>query len=171
VLSRRRPRMETERAPILDFFVEGHPVPGGSKSAFAARRKDGSLVFRKGTNIPVVNMVDSGKGNKEWRRTVGWEAKRFMAFKSLLAGCPLRWIFNFWLKRPQNEFRANGELKDWAKRHHLSSPDVLKLCRSTEDALTGIVWHDDAQVVCGSFSKQYCGQGEKEGVRIRILAI
>lgn len=32
-------------------------------------------------------------------------------------------------------------------------PDVLKLARGVEDALTGIVWRDDAQIVNESLSK------------------
>ena len=32
-------------------------------------------------------------------------------------------------------------------------PDVLKLARGVEDALTGIVWRDDAQIVNESLNK------------------
>lgn len=166
---------EPERVPILDFFVQGHPAPGGSKNFFPVWTKGGKLIIKKtakGNEMPLMRVVDdAGKGNKEWRKIVGWEAKRAMAFKIPIAGRPLQWKFNFWLKRPQAEINAAGELKLWAKKHHLSAPDVLKLCRSTEDAMTGIVWHDDAQVVCGSFSKQYCAPKEVPGCRIRIFEI
>ena len=34
-------------------------------------------------------------------------------------------------------------------------PDVLKLARSTEDALTGLIWMDDAQVWEMQILKRY----------------
>ncbi len=50
----------------IHFFVKGSPAPGGSKNAYAMRRRDGSLILRAG-GAPIINMVDAGKGNKQWR--------------------------------------------------------------------------------------------------------
>jgi Holliday junction resolvase RusA-like endonuclease len=34
-------------------------------------------------------------------------------------------------------------------------PDATKLLRGLEDALTGVVWHDDAQIVSQHVEKRY----------------
>ena len=158
-----------DRPTDFDFFVFGVPAPGGSKSAFILKRKDGSLIMRKGTNHPIVNVVDSGgKRTKEWRKAVAVYAKASIPPGFQPSPRAVHCRFNFWMPRPQDEFNSAGQLKEWAEKFHLKPPDALKLARSTEDALTGIIWQDDKQVVSGSQSKQYVLPGEKVGCRIRI---
>jgi Holliday junction resolvase RusA-like endonuclease len=50
-------------------------------------------------------------------------------------------------------------------------PDVLKLCRATEDALNGVVWRDDSRNVCMHIEKVYAEPGEPEGAHIRVWAL
>lgn len=61
--------------------------------------------------------------------------------------------------RPKNHFRTgkySGELKEEYKNiAHTSRPDVLKLQRTFEDALSGIIWKDDSQVSYGNLEKFY----------------
>lgn len=162
--------MTTEIEWTYDFFVPGLPAPGGSKTAFVPRRKNGSFVLRP-NGSPVVNMTDSGGvRNKNWRNVVAVMAKQSMRGASP-SGLPCFWRFNFFMPRAQAEFRANGELKEWAKKYHTSAPDCLKLCRSTEDALTNIIWIDDAQVVSQNATKEYIKPGQESGCRIRIKFI
>ena len=47
----------------------------------------------------------------------------------------------------------------------ISNPDLLKLARVVEDALTKIFWHDDSQVIQHTFSKRW---GEAECVNVRV---
>jgi Holliday junction resolvase RusA-like endonuclease len=47
-------------------------------------------------------------------------------------------------------------LRDDAPKTKASKPDLTKLIRSTEDALTGIAWNDDASVVHQVARKLYC---------------
>ena len=51
------------------------------------------------------------------------------------------------------------------RTHCVVKPDIDKLERATFDALTGAVWHDDAQVVAVSKSKVY---GPIEGVTVTV---
>lgn len=157
----------TPAPPIVDIWIEGHPAPGGSKSAFAIRNRDGTIKMRPGSNIPMIVITDDAKGNKNWKRTVAIECRAQLPGFKPIEG-PVKAVFNFWLKRPKAEFSSSGHLKSWAKAHHTSKPDALKLARSTEDALTKIVWVDDAQVVAGTQTKQYCGAQDKEGCRVRV---
>ncbi len=58
--------------------------------------------------------------------------------------------FWFFVTRPREHYGSGKNaniLKPSAPSHPTGRPDVTKLIRSTEDALTGIVWRDDAQIV------------------------
>lgn len=134
----------------ITFFVEGTPAPGGSKNAFPFKRADGSLGVR---------VVDDGKGNKAWRAIVGWTAKARMAELTLqpLPGA-LQVAFDFIMPRPKTVTRPR----------HIVKPDLTKLMRSTEDAMTGIVWLDDAQIVSQALTKRYASDGEASGVFIVV---
>ena len=137
---------------MISFFVAGIAKPAGSKRAF----------FNKGMKFPVV--VDACKGSKDWKSDVKAEAIRF-APQNLLEG-PLKVTFEFRVTRPKHHFRSNGTLKDAAfGLHPTTRPDVLKLSRGVEDALTGIIYKDDSQIVDEHLIKIY---GDKPGVWITI---
>lgn len=136
----------------LEFFVAGTPAPGGSKNGFPFRRADGSLGVR---------MVDAGKGNAEWKKVVAWHAKVAMRGKTVLSG-PLRLSCEFIMPRG----------KTVTRKHHTVPPDATKLLRACEDAMTEIVWVDDAQIVeQGNVRKRYARPGEPTGAKIVIETI
>ena len=57
-------------------------------------------------------------------------------------------VFTF--ARPKGHYRTGRNahlLRDSAPARPHGMPDLSKILRSTEDALKGIVWHDDARVV------------------------
>ena len=62
-------------------------------------------------------------------------------------------------------------MKGSAPFYHTTKPDALKLARSTEDALTGIVWADDAQTAVLEISKRYADAGEPCGCQIVIQTL
>lgn len=139
----------------ISLRVTGIPAPGGSKSAHVLHRRDGSMVMRKGGGGPVINMVDAGKRNKDWRAVVSYYAAEI--FKTPLTGA-LEVKLEFFFVRPQGHFKGNDRsrpLKANAPRWHTKKPDAIKIARSTEDALTGIAWHDDAANVFVSSRKSY----------------
>ncbi len=144
----------------MKFFVPGLPAPGGSKKAFNWRAKDG----RSGTSI-----VDAGGvKNKNWRAAVSYAAREAMIVsgqKNLLKG-PLYLSIVFTLPRPAGHFGKHGNLLPSAAAWPLKRPDTTKLLRSTEDALTHIVWIDDALVVAMHVTKIY---GLPAGAEITIL--
>ncbi len=143
-------------AETLDLFVPGIPAPGGSKRAFAIK-KGGVYTGR------TVIFDDAGQRNKDWRQACVVIAKE-NAPATPFRG-PLRVDFHFVMPRLKAHFRANGALKDGAPLWHTVKPDRTKLTRSTEDALKGIIWADDAQIVAGETFKTY---GERPGCTIRI---
>ena len=88
-----------------------------------------------------------------------------------VAACEVEFVFH--RRRPKGHFgsgRNAGVVKASAPAHPTSRPDVLKLARAAEDALTGIVWHDDAAIVDERLRKVW---GDREGctVTVRLLSV
>lgn len=155
---------------IATFFVPGTPRPAGSKNAFPYRCKT--------TGKIKVRVVDaSGKAGKQWRRDIAAHAK--VAYRGPLLTCPIIVNFVFFMPRPKAHLRTgrfSGQRKSNAPRYHTSKPDALKLARAVEDALTGIVWADDAQIILEDITKQYQrfpvrgDYDRKPGVHVKIWA-
>lgn len=147
----------------ITFFVPGIPAPGGSKRAFIIK-KGGVMTGR-------VAMVDAGgQRTKDWRQAcvaVAHENRPAEPFR-----CPLRVDFDFVMPRIKAHFHTSkskaGLLREDAPIHHTSKPDRTKLTRSTEDALKGIIWADDSQIVAGETRKSY---GANPGCTITILPL
>lgn len=139
---------------VITFRVYGTPKPGGSKRSFVPGIKPGMRWDPK-RHRPVV--VEDCKGNPAWRESVR-EAALAVAPKELLEG-PLLLTVRFLMTRPKYHYRTTKktgtQLRDDAPNYHTTKPDRTKLLRSTEDALTGVLWRDDTQVVDGPTSKVY----------------
>ena len=128
----------------ITFFVPGIPAPGGSKRFVGLSKKTGRAI-----------LIDAaGERNKNWRASVAAVGAGAMSGIQRLDG-PLAVEFVFFMPRPKGHFRTNGTVRDGAPRFPTTKPDALKLARSTEDALTGTVWHDDAQTVDVKAMKRY----------------
>jgi Holliday junction resolvase RusA-like endonuclease len=133
--------------PELRIIVNGKPEPAGSKKAFAAKA-GGEYTGR----VIVADDNDKAKGWKQLVATAAREA-RGAAPPGMFIGpleCALWVTMTFYLARPKDHYgtgRFAGELKPSAPEFPLTRPDALKLARGTEDALTGVIWKDDAQVV------------------------
>ena len=150
--------------PRLTLFVPGIPRPGGSKTATVIRRKGGEIVMKNGR--PLITTRDDAKGNAEWKQNVKFFARQ--AFESTPIANPMRVTITFVMPRLKGHFgsgRNAGVLKASAPHFHTVKPDGTKLMRSTEDAMTGIVWLDDALIVEQHVVKVY---GDKPGAEITV---
>lgn len=121
--------------PAATITVYGEPGPQGSK------RHVGNGV-----------MVESSKKVKPWRQDVKYAAigatAHIPGWKALHG--PLAVAMTFTFARIKSHYRTGRYahlLKDGAPAQPTVYPDLSKIVRSTEDALTGVVWKDDAQVV------------------------
>ena len=113
-------------------------------------------------------MIESSAKVKPWREAVRSEA---LATGLAISAEPIYLHLLFRFRRPQGHRNAKGELKASAPKTVVTRPDLDKLCRSTLDALTGTLFHDDAQVAFLVASKEYCLTGELEGCQIEIREI
>jgi Holliday junction resolvase RusA-like endonuclease len=130
--------------------VRGIPAPGGSKRGF----------LHKATGRVIV--VDACRRSKDWKALVSHAAAEAYAGEPLVG--PVALEVEFRMPRPKAHYTTRG-LRATAPEHHTRVPDATKLLRSTEDALTGICWHDDAQVAVQVVRKVY---HEQPGARIVV---
>lgn len=125
--------------------IPGNPAPGGSKRGFYIAK------------LKRVVITDAaGEKNKNWRACCAMAARSQYSGEPLQG--PLAVSMVFTMPRPQSHYgsgRNAGVLKPNAPTLHTSTPDALKLARSTEDALSKIVWADDKQTALLSIEKRY----------------
>jgi Holliday junction resolvase RusA-like endonuclease len=144
----------------LTITVRDTPRPGGSKRAFYSKKSGRAFV------------VDASKHTKTWRESVRSAALHAYTGNPLKDAFAVMHIFYF--KRPNSHFGSGKNIdviKSSAPDFHTKKPDLTKLIRSTEDALTGIIWVDDSQVIMRTDEKRYASSDEFEGVKIIISTV
>lgn len=142
------------------FTIPGIAQPAGSKRAFCLK-KGGAFTGR-------AVVTDDNPKSKSWQAEVKHAA--------LNAGVkpqdgPISLTLTFFMPRPKGHFGTGknaSTLKSDAPDCPTGRPDLLKLARGIEDALTGIAWRDDAQIVEEHLEKFYCDHGEMPLVTIAI---
>lgn len=133
--------------PVCQFIVLGRAQQRGSKQASLIPKRGGGWVEKNGR--PMVVARDDNEKSKAWMQEVRCAAAHaFGSNRDLLTG-PIELTVQFYFKRPNSHYgsgRNANKLKPSAPVIHAQSPDLAKLLRSLEDALTGVVWRDDKQV-------------------------
>lgn len=143
-------------ADEIAFTVYGKPIPEGALKAFPVRHKDGkmgvSMMHSKTTELYL------------WRESIaqgylknggGYHDK----------GIPIGINVIIYFTKPKSApkkrvypvTRTGGDID-----HH---------ARSVLDALTGIAYADDSQVVDLSLSQRFCGLDERERAEIIVIAM
>ncbi len=134
---------------VVVVEVRGLPKPAGSKRVFLVGKE----------RRPVV--TDDCRTGRDWRARVQ-DAIAGVHHGAPLEG-PLELCLYFQLPRPRTHLRRDGSPRPSAAAYPTTRPDVTKLTRAVEDADSGILWRDDAQVVTQTVTKRY---GETVGVLI-----
>ena len=101
---------------------------------------------------------------KAWRNAIAEAAARAIGEAALLKG-PLGLIVTFTLPRPKSHFGRAGNVLPSAPPYTAGHPDLDKLARALQDALKGVVWTDDSQVVTLAARKVY---GPAPGARVGV---
>ena len=140
---------------MIEFFAQGHPSPQGSKRHL-------------GRGI----LVESSKTLKPWRQDVKFTAMGYVT-DDWATDKPVDLELTFYFKRPASHYgtgKNRDKLKPSAPEYPTSAAvgDVDKLCRAVCDALTGVAFDDDRQVICLKASKSYAMIGMPEGAQIKI---
>jgi Holliday junction resolvase RusA-like endonuclease len=114
----------------ITFTVLGRPEPQGSTKAFMIKGRP--------------RITSANAKMKPYRQQVGWSALQARAdagYSDLFAGrhVPVSVAITFWYAKPPSVPKKREQM--------CVKPDLDKICRSTFDALTGIIFADDSQVV------------------------
>ena len=113
----------------MKFTVPGQPVPQGSMSAVS-----------RGSGV---SMFHSNQAKLQaYRDAVAWSAKARLG-EPIEGGVQIR--VDFYVKRPQRPKQVDP----------ITKPDLDKLVRAVLDALTGVCFADDSQVVMLTAFKLY----------------
>ena len=121
---------------MIQFRAEGIPVPQGSMKVI-----NGRVLHSQGSALAV------------WRSTIAWSAKQAGAIP---VADPIQMTLVFIMSRPKTVKREFPSV----------APDLDKLIRAALDALTGVAYLDDGQVVEIHAHKIY---GSSPGLEIRLL--
>jgi len=163
------PKQHTPLDERVVFFVAGKPEPAGSKNAFPLKNRYTGQWLHDASGRPIVNVVDDNPKSKDWKKTVAARARE--VFHAFPTTDPLVVWLTFFVVRPLGHMgtgRNAGMIKDSAPQYPDVKPDVLKLSRAVEDALTGIVWVDDAQIIEEHIRKKY---NVTPGVEVRVESL
>jgi Holliday junction resolvase RusA-like endonuclease len=145
----------------IQFFVPGDAKTSGSKRAFT-NKKTGKLI-----------VAPDNPKQKDWQAAVKWyahkAANRMIPLKN---ACVLTCVF--YRNRPKGHFRTVGGSTSYLVKRRFQNvkpgtkPDGLKLCRAVEDAMSGVIYADDALICDHHVSKRYCNNGQRPGVLITV---
>lgn len=142
----------------LEFFVYGIPKAQPRPRAFA----------RKFGDKWQARVYDAGTA-EEWKGLIA-AAVRPVIPATPIEG-PVELTIMFYMPRPKNHFRSNGDIKPKAPNFHTSKPDLDNLEKAVKDALTQLqVWRDDSQVALKITEKRYTQTGAP-GANIKVRSL
>jgi len=146
----------------ISFFVPGDAKSSGSKRGF----------FNKKTNR--VNFAPDNPKQKDWQAAVKWFAVQ-AANRMVPLTEPAILSCRFYRERPAGHYRTVGGRRSrlvhprYEQAKPGTKPDELKLCRAVEDAMSKVIYADDALLCDHHISKRYCdAEHPTPGVEIII---
>ena len=136
----------------MSFTVRGVAVPQGSMRAYPVTRKTGKR------GVAVTHSASAKL--RAWREAIAWSARATGA-GPIAGDAAVRLALEFVLPRPRAHYDRAGALKATHRDdEHTVRPDLDKLVRAVLDALTGIAYADDAQVMSLIARKWWAGPHE-----------
>ena len=115
-------------------------------------------------------MIESSNRVKPWRQDIKHAAERLLP-KEWHAILPMRIKVSFLFARPQSHYRANGQLKPSAPQHCTARiGDLDKLVRALCDALQGLCYLDDSQIIEINAHRRYASIDERPSAIVTIEA-
>ena len=130
------------------MWVPGDPAPQGSLSSFKSH-STGKIVTPQKPSV------------RTWRDRIAAYVAAERIGQELVHEAVCTYI-KFFVKRPKSHYGTgsnSGQVRRSAPKVPSGRPDLDKLERALNDALTGILWQDDAQVVTCQKHKRYGNPG------------
>lgn len=150
---------------MVRIIVTGHPVAKGRARAGLIAKKGGGFVADQ-NGRPVISHHTPGK-TRRWEADARDQARAAMKGASPMTG-PLELTVKAFFAPSASwpAWKREAALTGWVA--HTSKPDGDNLVKAAKDALNGVAWIDDSQVVRHSGEKLY---GASPRVEITIRAI
>lgn len=130
---------------IGNVFIEGTPVPQGSKRGYA----------RNG----FVSVVEDNKKTNPWRADIHAGLRDQLDGEIVFPAGPVQLELDFVMPRRKTEPKRQTP-------PHIRKPDIDKLVRAVLDAVKGLLYSDDSQVVGVRTSKRTAEIGEQPGLHL-----
>ena len=137
---------------IID--IPGKPIPKGSTRAFKHNRTG-----------RIITLQQNADSLYAYQDRIAHECRKSGAASVDL---PISVSCEFSFARPKSHRKSSGALRDSAPRHHVQRPDADKLLRSVVDALTGVCFTDDSQVINATATKRW---GDADSTRIVVMEL
>lgn len=134
----------------IEFSVPGKPV--GKGRPIAGRSFGGHITLR--TPGKTVN----------YENLVGWTAAQEMRGKPLIEAAVELWLAVA-VEVPASWSKVKRERALAGTEKPATKPDLDNIVKAICDALNGVVWKDDVQVVCLSVAKRYAAA---PGVTVKV---
>jgi len=140
---------------VTDFQRDGEWWSGriyvqGSQLVAVELKVTGEPVAQGNHSIGRGRIYETTKGHKLWRDTVKLAAEQLAHGIAPMSGAIMAHM-KFLIERPASHTKQDGKLRKGKPMRPLSRPDLSKLIRCAEDAITdGGIWCDDSRVV------EYC---------------
>lgn len=135
----------------VSFEVMGKPMTEGSVSNFPYAKKGGGMGVR--------TVHQKGAELYAWRNAI---ADSYLRHGGTMTDGWVAVTVDFQFIRPKSV--------SVRKRPDMTvKPDIDKLIRAVLDALTGVAYKDDSQVIMVTATKHYARDGEREGARIEVV--
>lgn len=156
---------------IAEFTVVGTPVSQGSMRSFERAGR----TFTKSANA---GPLEKWRGDvRNAVRIVSYARRGPEDLGPLPTSKPVSLRLEFRLPRPKGHFlpvnskRPEPVLREGMPSWWPGGKDVDKLARAVLDALTNVLYQDDAQVVSLGAVKRLTDPGEQPGVDVRVVAL
>lgn len=150
---------------MIEFTVFGKPAASGIRPV--PIRAAGGVVI--GQRLADGRNAEQAKRIRSWKSEVAQTAAEH--FRGELLDGPLELELTFYSVRPAGHSgtgRNAGKLKDSAPEFPITRPDALKMARLVEDALQGVIYRDDSQIVDEHLYKRY-GEPARCVIRVKEL--
>ena len=109
---------------------------------------------------------------KEWMERISWAARE--VYRGQPVEGPVAVEITDFRKRPDSQYgtgRNAGKLKEWAPRYPQTTPDLGKTARLIEDAMTGVVYADDSQIIEERLVKLYAPYGTQPRIEVVVWVL
>jgi crossover junction endodeoxyribonuclease RusA len=134
-----------EGANVMNVFIPGTPVPQGSMRGYA---RGGGVVI-----------TSANKKTMPWRADIAAVVRSYVGSEIMHPDGPVSVTITFVMPRRASEPKRTTPA-------HVRKPDIDKLIRAALDAITGIVFTDDSQVVHVTAHKHTAEIGEQPGMHV-----